>query len=141
MMVERLRPSHEVVEHTSEIRLLLRAGSLGELLAEAGRALAELQLRGPPAPPDDDWRSIEVSAPDRAAVLADWLNELVFQAETGRWVATEFRVEQARETRVHARARGVKLDHVPGLVKAATLHGLRVEEVPGGLEGEVVLDV
>jgi len=141
MMVEHLRPSHEVVEHISEIRLLLRAGSLGELLAEAGRALAELQLRGPPPPPEDDWRSIEVSAPDRAALLADWLNELVFQAEIGWWVPTEFRIEQVGETRVHARARGVKLDHVPGLVKAATLHGLRVEELPGGLEGEVVLDV
>jgi SHS2 domain-containing protein len=33
------------------------------------------------------------------------------------------------------------VERVPGLVKAATLHGLRVEEVAGGWEGEVVLDV
>jgi SHS2 domain-containing protein len=33
------------------------------------------------------------------------------------------------------------VERVPGLVKAATLHGLRLDDVPGGMEGEVILDV
>jgi SHS2 domain-containing protein len=83
---------------------------------------------------------LEVSAPDPAGLLVDWLNELIFLAETERWVATEFEVEVADGT-LRGRARGVSLGQAPGLVKAATLHGLRVDDVPGGLTGEVILDI
>ncbi len=136
-----LRSSHEVVDHTSEIQLRLRAGSLGELLAEAGRALATIQLRDTPTTASGPWRQVEISSPDRASLLADWLNELVFLAETEQWVATEFGMDRVEERSVLARARGVEVDRVPGLVKAATLHGLRLDDVPGGMEGEVILDI
>jgi len=141
MTTGRLSPSHEVVDHTSEVQLRLRAGSLGELLAEAGRALAAIQLGGTVGPAMGSWREIEVSSPDRAALLADWLNELVFLAEAEQWVATEFAIELTDGRSVRARVRGIEVGRVPGLVKAATLHGLRLEDVPGGMEGEVILDV
>jgi SHS2 domain-containing protein len=145
-MHDRIPPSHEVVDHTSEIRLRIRAGSLAELLAEAGRALARLELRGGKTTGTGDWRPLTVSAGDRAALLAEWLNELIFLAEAERWVPIDFEIERAGNnsaggTEVRARARGVSIEQSSGLVKAATLHGLRVEPIPGGLEGEVVLDV
>lgn len=141
MSVERLSPSHELSDHVSEIRIRLRAGSLGDLLAEAGRALAGLQRRGTESAPPGSWRRLEISAADRAGLLAEWLNELIYLAETERWVATEFEVESAGDRTMAARARGVTVHRAPGLVKAATLHGLRVDDMPGGVTGEVVLDV
>jgi SHS2 domain-containing protein len=137
----RLSPSHEVVDHASEVQLRLRAGSFEELLAEAGRALATIQLGGTPGPAAGPWRQIDVSSSDHASLLADWLNELVFLAETEQWVATEFGIEPADGLSVRARVRGVEMERVPGLVKAATLHGLRLQDVRGGIEGEVILDV
>jgi SHS2 domain-containing protein len=119
----------------------LWAGSLGDLIAEAGRALAEIQLRTPAGPATGPWRPVKVSSTDRASLLVEWLNELVFLAETDRWVGTEFEVEQVGDRSLRARARGVTVDRVPGLVKAATLHDLRVQDVPGGIEGEVILDI
>ena len=47
----------------------------------------------------------------------------------------------ADERSLRVRARGVPVPSPRGLVKAATLHGLRVAPVPGGYEGEVILDV
>jgi SHS2 domain-containing protein len=141
MVMARLSPSHELVDHASEIQLRLRAGSLDELLAEAGRALAAIQLGGTAGPATGPWRQIEVSSPDRASLLVDWLNELVFLAETEQWVSTEFGIDLTDGRSVRARARGVEVERVPGLVKAATLHRLRLENVPGGMEGEVILDV
>ena len=139
--MSRVPPSREAVDHRSEIQLRIRAGSLEELLAEAGRGLAEIQLQGGSATPGGPWRPIEVTAPDRAALLVEWLNELIYLAETERWIPLEFRVEEATAREARARARGATVDRAPGLVKAATFHGLRVEEIPGGLEGEVVLDI
>ena len=136
-----MQASHEIIDHASEVRLRIRATSLAELLAEAGRALAEVQLRESGGAPPPKWRDIEVSAPDRAALLAEWLNELIFLGETEAWVPVQFEVERATDTSARVRASGMSLDRAPGLVKAATLHGLRVDEIAGGLEGQVILDV
>jgi SHS2 domain-containing protein len=136
-----MQASHEIIDHASELRLRIRAASMSELLAEAGRALAKIQLRQSGGAPAPKWRDIEVSASDRAALLAEWLNELIFLGETEAWVPVQFEIARATDTSARARASGMSLDRVPGLVKAATLHGLRVDEIPGGLEGEVILDV
>ena len=133
--------THEYVDHTAEVELRVRAGSLGELLAEAGRALGGLLLRGAPATVAGPWREIEVRAPDRAALLVDWLNELVFRAEAEWWVGSEFDVQAATDTCVRAHVRGVPVAEAPAIVKAATFHGLRVEEADGRLEATVIFDV
>jgi SHS2 domain-containing protein len=137
----RLLPSHELRPHTSEIELHLRAGSLGDLLAEAGRALAEVELTRANCLPGGPARPIQVSSSDRAALLVDWLNELIFLADIDRWVAMDFSIDRVEDTEVLARASGVTREWASSRVKAATLHGLRVDDVPGGLEARVILDV
>ena len=141
MTATRLLPSHELRQHTSEMELHIRAGSLGDLLAEAGRALGEAQLTGADCVLGGPVRPIRVSSSDRAALLVDWLNELIFLADIDRWVAMDFSIDLAKATEVRARASGVTLQRAPSRVKAATFHGLRVRDVPGGLEADLILDV
>lgn len=135
--------SSQVLEHTAEVRLRVAGPTLGALFAEAGRALAAVELGGAPPVPSGEWRPIEVRSIDRDALLVEWLNELVYLAETECWVPAEFEIEVATPTELKARARGVSLDAAPARVKAATFHGLRITETAGGggLEGEVILDV
>lgn len=127
--------------HTAEVRLRLAAPDFGSLAAEAGRALARIELGREPPPGAGAWREIGVTASDRDAALVDWLNELIYLAEAERWVATEFVPDEARAQRLRMRARGVAVKDAPARVKAATFHGLHVTEVPGGLAADVVLDV
>jgi SHS2 domain-containing protein len=133
--------SHRFVDHTSEIGLQVRAATFPELLAEAGRGLARLLLRDRPAEAAGEAREIEVSSHDREALLVDWLNELIFEAEVRLWVPLEFEVMEASDTHVRVRARGAEVEVPPSIVKAATFHGLQVMETPEGLEAEVILDV
>ncbi len=133
--------SSEVLEHTAEVRLRVAGPTLGALLAEAGRALAAVELGGSSPAPAGAWRTIEVRSTDRDALLVDWLNELLYLAETECWVPAEFEIETATAKALRARARGVPLDAAPARVKAATFHGLRIAETAGGLEAEVILDV
>ena len=134
-------PSHELRQHTSEIQLHIRAGSLGDLLAEAGRALCELQLAGGEGVLGGGVRSIRVASSDRAALLVDWLNELIFLGDIDRWLPRDFSIDRITDTEIAARASGVTLEWAPSRVKAATFHGLQVQDVPGGLEADVILDV
>jgi SHS2 domain-containing protein len=82
-----------------------------------------------------------VHAGDRAALLVNWLNELIYLAEVDRWVATEFLVERATDTDIAVRARGVIVEVPPSRVKAATFHGLAIADRVGLLEAHVILDV
>ena len=53
----------------------------------------------------------------------------------------DFSIDLVKPTEVRARASGVALQRAPSRVKAATFHRLRVEDVPGGLEADLILDV
>jgi len=119
----------------------VRAPDFPALAAEAGRALATLELPGPLPAATGPGREIVVRAGDVGALLVDWLNELIYLAEAERWVATAFTPRPAAEHELRISARGVLVDPAPSRVKAATHHGLAVRRVAGGLEAEVVLDV
>lgn len=133
--------THEFIDHTSEVTLRLTASSQHELLAEAGRALGSLMLRGEEVRAGGAWRSVEVSSSDSAALLVDWLNELIFLAETEWWIGTEFDVGECSDKHLKALVRGVAVEETPGFVKAATMHALRFEEDRAALLAEVTLDV
>jgi SHS2 domain-containing protein len=132
---------HRWVDHTAEVQLQVGAESLAGLAAEAGRALGFFLLRGRHPEPAGEARTIEVLSVDREALLVDWLNEILFLAEVECWVAIDFDVSEASAEHLEARARGVSVDEPPALVKAATFHGLAVEERDGGLQVEVIFDV
>ncbi len=132
---------HRFLDHTSEITLHVGAADWSGLLAEAGRGLAELLLRGAASTPDGEWRSLEVTSHDRESLLVDWLNEIVFIAETSLWVPLEIEIEDVSKNHLKARARGVAVEVPPSLVKAATFHDLHVRDLPEGLDVEVILDI
>lgn len=136
-----MKPSVELIEHPGEVRLHLQAATLGELAMVAGRALVELELGHAPGPARGPWREVVVSGRDREATLVHWLNELIYLAETERWVGVEFAVTRATETELRMRLRGVVVDEAPARVKAATFHGLRIAAVSDGVEADLVLDV
>ncbi len=136
-----MQASHEFLEHTSELELRIRAPTFADLIAEAARALAELMLRGRADTAPGPWRKLTVHSADRGALLVDWLNELIYRAETELWVPIEIRAESVSDRCLSVQARGVAVEEAPALVKAATFHRLRVDEVADGLEAEVILDV
>jgi SHS2 domain-containing protein len=138
---EPLAPSYELLAHTAEVRVRVRGADVAGLACAAGRALAEIELAGAPRAATGAAREIRVRSPDDAALIVDFLNELIFLAETERWVATEFAAGAAQAAQLVVSARGVTVPEAPARVKAATHHGLAIRPVAGGLEAELVLDV
>jgi SHS2 domain-containing protein len=125
------------VDHTAEVELEIEAASEAEVLAEAMQALAE--LLGVQAGFDEE-RRVRVGAPDRPALLAAWLEELVFLAESQGFVARSVEEIEWAPDGVSARVRG-SVDEPPPLVKAVTYHRLAFERSGGGYVARVVLDV
>jgi SHS2 domain-containing protein len=132
---------HEVVDHTSELTVRVRAPDFPGLLSEATRAFGELVPAESRRGSSDQTREFDVTGVDRAAVLVEWLNEMAYLCEVDQWLPVEIESAEEREGGVRVRATGISLLRPFVGVKAATLHGAQVTEVPQGLSAEVTLDL
>jgi SHS2 domain-containing protein len=127
-------------EHVGELELAIEAGSEHEVFADATRAFGELLTEDdePPAAPQS--HGVSARAHDRAALLAEYLEELIFLAETEGFVPRELeRLELAGDA-LQARVGGDR-GEPPHLVKAVTRHRLAFEPAERGWRANVLLDV
>jgi SHS2 domain-containing protein len=126
------------VDHTAELELRIEANSEEELFREALAALGELLGEDPTGDPAE--HEVHASAPDRPTLLAEWMSELVFLAETENFVPeAAARLELSADS-VDALVRG-RRGSPPHLVKAVTYHRLSAQEQDGVWAATVVLDV
>jgi SHS2 domain-containing protein len=125
------------VDHTAEVELEIAAGSEREVFADALDALGELLGA---TGDGDERRAVEVRANDRPALLAAWLEELVFLAETEGFEALGLESLELHGEALRATVRGRRGDPPP-LVKAVTYHRLAFAPAGSGYSARVVLDV
>jgi SHS2 domain-containing protein len=133
--------ARELVEHTSEVELRLRAPTVDGLFAEAGLALAEMMLGEIVAGPETAHENVALTARDHEALLVAWINEIVFRSETEGVVFTRFEVTLPSETELAANIHGFSPPTFQSPVKAATYHRLRIAPDHGELVATVILDV
>jgi SHS2 domain-containing protein len=124
------------VEHTAELEVELEADSPEGVLEEARRAFEELAGTGDGEPAEF---GLDIGANDLPALLAAWLEELVFLADVEGVVAETADLELDGR-RLSGVVRGRRGEPRP-LVKAVTLHRLRFRPEDGVWRGRVVLDV
>lgn len=135
---------YETFDHTADIGLRIAAGTLPELMAEAGRGFSSLIVAnlGELRPVEE--RTIRVAGVEPDYLLFDWLNELVYLLDHEHLVFSQFAVthDAAGLTAV---CRGERLDRarhqLEHEVKAVTYHDLKVEQVEDGWLAEVILDI
>jgi SHS2 domain-containing protein len=130
---------YRFLEHTAELGLEVEADSLQGLFEDAALALAELEApesRGAPAR-----HLVALAAEDERTLLADWLNELVYLADTEAFVPTGLSRFERTSTGLEAEVEGFE-DSPRPLVKAVTYHALELASGAGGVwRARVVLDV
>lgn len=134
-------PTHSFDEHTGEVLLRITAPTLPRLFEEAGRALAELMAEQWTDDPGAESESVTVRAPDREALLVEWLNELVFRSETRGRVYPYLQVTGLTDSELQAQIRGAIPNPLRTAVKAATYHRLQIASQADGYTASIVLDV
>jgi SHS2 domain-containing protein len=129
---------HEWRSHTAEIELAVDAPSAEQVFVEAAEALAELISLGRDGEPTT--HRVAIDAADLGALLVEWLEELIFLADTDGFVPERVEDVELRATSLSATLVG-RRGPVEPLVKAATYHGLRFACDDGVWQARVVLDV
>lgn len=130
--------AYKWAEHVGELELCVEAASEEDVFAEALRAFGE--LLGEHDAGDAAATEVTAEGADRAALLAAWLEELIFLAETEGFVPAAVEELALEPERVRARVSG-RRGSPPHLVKAVTYHRLAFDRVHGGWRAVAVLDV
>jgi len=119
---------YEIVEHTADVGLRAWGATLEETFEQATHAL--LEISGAVGTGRGESEAIEVEADDLAALLADWLGEVLYLQDARDAVIDSVRVEVVDA----GRARGAVSLSPKGerslmgtAVKAITYHQLEVE--------------
>jgi SHS2 domain-containing protein len=129
---------YRFAEHTGEVEIELEAASEPELFAEGLAAMRELLEDAP----QGAWvrRVVAVEAHDQASLLADWLGELAFLAETEGLVPERLAELEVEDRALRAVVEG-RRGNPAHLVKAATYHRLALKWAGERWRARVVLDV
>jgi SHS2 domain-containing protein len=126
------------VDHTSELELEIHGATEAAVFAQALRAFAELVGDGHAG--DRAAREIACDGADRAVLLARWLDELEFLAETEDLVPDAIDQISIGDGGLRATVR-VHRGRPRSIVKGVTYHRLSFERDRDGYRATVILDV
>lgn len=133
-----------LIEHTADMGLEARGGSLEELFGEAARGLRELMF-GPATCGEQQIIHLRVTGQDLGELLVNWLNEILYIFEVRGFYPASFLVETLNDQSVCGLARGELFDAerhpVERVVKAVTYHQLQLEQLQGEWRARVYVDL
>lgn len=129
---------HRFVEHLGEVELEIVAPSEEDVFGEALAAFGGLVGDGSGGAAAR--HEVELSAGDRALLLADWVGELVFLAEVEGFVPDRVSALELAGGRLRATVEG-RRGSPRHLVKAVTLNNLTLEQADDHWYARLVLDV
>jgi len=132
----------KALDHTADVGLEVRAGSLVELLRRSAAGMTHLILEG--SPPDGEEECVvSVVGADPPQLLRNWLRELLYlhEAEGFAYSAAEFTTLDAGVLEAVVRG-GADPSEPAREIKGVTLHGLVTERTPEGeWYARVIFDV
>jgi len=129
----------EWVDHTAELELRIEAPTKEAVFADAVEALAELV--GVSDPSDPVQLRVRAAASDDAALLAEFLSELIYLSETAQFGVERADDVQLGDGEIRATVTGRYGEGTLDFVKAVTYHGLEVRRDGSRWHARVVLDV
>ena len=88
-----------------------------------------------------DWRQVHLESWDMESLLVDWLNELLFLAESEGLLVLEGRIAELSQTKLTAKAGTVPGQISKAHIKAATFHNLKIRHGSRGWSTVITFDV
>jgi SHS2 domain-containing protein len=133
-----------ILEHTADVGFEAVGATREEVFANSARALFHLIVDLPTIAPREE-TGLSVEGSDAAALLVNWLSELLYLHDAEGWLFSDFAVHLTGEKFLTATARGEKFDaarhQTKMMVKAITYHQLSLERTPEGWRAQVYVDI
>jgi len=137
--------NYELIEHTADVGIRVKAVSLEELFKNAALAMfdiiAEKKFQSSGSPVKKF--IVKQKADNLEELFINWLNELLSLSSAKEVIFCDFKFSKLTEQEIEAEAFGCDMKDykVNAEIKAATYHQLKVEKAGSGWLAEVIFDV
>jgi len=137
---------YELIEHTADVGIRIRGRDPKDLFQNAAIGMFDIiakdktpALRRKPG----QKITIKQSADDLGELFINWLNELLSLSAAKELIFSGFRIDKFDPKNIEAtvNAYPMKDYELNTEIKAATYHGLKLEQDKGGWQAEVIFDV
>ena len=137
--------NYELIEHTADVGIRVRGKDLEELFVNAAFAMFDIiaqKLEEPSSPKIRKFRIIQ-EVQDKEELLINWLNELLSLSSAKETIFCHFKFNKLDRSGLDVDADGCDISgyQVNAEIKAATYHGLKLEETKSGWQAEIIFDV
>lgn len=134
----------EILEHTADIGLRARGRTKAELFANAALALMSIAVELENVQPEASY-PIAATGEDDAALLVNWLSEVLYYLDGGRIVMCRFQVDELERGSVRGCGWGEPWNparhRAKVVVKGVTYHQFKLTKDSQGWCAEVFLDI
>ncbi len=137
-------PDFSYIDHTADLGIVVRGGSLKELFEAAAGALTRLMIHG--APPGQGRRShLTLHGDDPADLMVRFLGEILYLFEGEHRILKGVSVDSVSSSNLSATLETVPFDEgrieIVNEIKAVTYHGGEVAEKQGHWEARIIFDL
>ena len=135
---------YELIEHTADIGVRVRGTDLKFLFRNAAAAMFDIIVGGQRKTGGAKKEiTVRQQGQNREELFINWLNELLSLSSAKGVIFSGFKIKKLDETSLEADVTGADIAGYKGIteIKAATYHGLKLEELKSGWQVEVIFDV
>ena len=136
---------YELISHTADIGIRVRAKDLKALFLNAARAMFDVVAETKTIPQNARKEKFEVliTATGKEELFVRWLSELISLADARGVHFTEFDIKNFTENALSAGVSGFPQRYFEGKreIKAVTYHALKIEKTGRQYKAEIIFDV
>lgn len=135
--------SYELIEHTADVRLHVKADSLSALFNVSIIGMNKLiSPESSLSSPSSITESLDIDAPDSTALLIDFMNEVLAYSHIHNALFAHVSFDTFSSTSLSGTIQGFSIDHFEEDIKAVTYHEAQIKLNDDGLyETMIVFDI
>jgi SHS2 domain-containing protein len=135
--------NYELIEHTADIGIRVKAKDLPGLFKNAAGAMFEIIAEKNRESKKQKKIKLKQQADNLEELFINWLNELLSLSAVKKIIFTDYQIHQLEKNSLEAILIGQEMKDfkINTEVKAATYHQLKIEKTDSGWQAEVIFDV
>ncbi len=131
---------YDVLEHSADLKILVRGQNMEELFNNALRGMFE-SVEPEAVSKEERRRKIEVKPSDPKLGLIDFLSEALFQSDTNYEAYNNVEFDVFEEGHIVAELIGYPIKGFREEIKAVTYHDFEITETDQGFEASIIFDI
>lgn len=137
-------PPYEIIDHTADLGIVVKGGSIKELFVNAANAMTDLMVKSDIREKGTKRRLI-VEGEDLPDLMVRWLSEILYLFNGEHKLVRTIEIDSVNPTQLQSNVNVVSLNRsrheILREIKAVTYHQIAVEKTPDGWEARVIFDI